>query len=131
MNASARLNRPASDPEAEHVRATSRRIALAQPLRKGGKESKTLEARIKSLKILALTLLREIEYLEGQDATAAGPRTLDLRAEIQRFEEEMIRSALMKTGGRQRPAARLLGMKATTLNSKVRRYQIETKEMTL
>ena len=79
------------------------------------------------MKVLALTLLRELENLEAQDGNGA-PGALNLQSEVHRFEAEMIRSALISTGGRQRRAARLLGMKTTTLNSKIRRYQIETKE---
>lgn len=89
-----------------------------------------METRINSLKVLALTLLREVECLEEQDANGANgvngsPGALDLQTAVHRFEAEMIRSALMRTGGRQRPAARLLGMKATTLNTKIKRYQID------
>ena len=94
---------------------------------KDWKEIHNVEARINSLKVLALTLLREVEYLEEQGATGAHG-ALNLQSEVHRFEAEMIRSALIRTGGRQRRAARLLGMKTTTLNSKIRRYQIETKE---
>jgi DNA-binding NtrC family response regulator len=83
-----------------------------------------VEARINALKILALTLLREVERLEEQDG-AGNHGPLNLQTEVHRFEAEMIRSALIKTGGRQRRAARLLGMKTTTLNSKIKRYQIE------
>ena len=46
----------------------------------------------------------------------------DLQSEVQHFEAELIRSALIMTGGRQRRAAKLLGMKVTTLHSKIRRY---------
>jgi DNA-binding NtrC family response regulator len=95
---------------------------------KNWKEVQKLEARINSLKVLALTLLREVESLEEQGANSA-PGPLNLQTEVHRFEAEMIRSALIRTGGRQRRAARLLGMKTTTLNSKIRRYQIEIKEM--
>lgn len=79
------------------------------------------------MKVLALTLLREVEYLEEQGANNASC-ALDLQSEVHRFEAEMIRSALIRTGGRQRRAARLLGMKTTTLNSKIRRYQIDVNE---
>src|SRR5262252_9212657 len=62
--------------------------------------------RIKLLKVLTLTLLRE---LEGVGAEAArGPDKFDLQSEVQHFEAELIRSALIMTGGRQRRAARLL-----------------------
>lgn len=95
---------------------------LARSSTKDGKEIHNVEARINSLKILALTLLREVERLEEQGAASSH---LNLQAEVHSFEAEMIRSALIRTGGRQRRAARLLGMKTTTLNSKIKRYHIE------
>ena len=99
-------------------------IMVARSSTKDGKEIQNVEARINSLKVLALTLLREVEYLEEQDANST-PVALDLQTEVHRFEAEMIRSALIRTGGRQRRAARLLGMKTTTLNTKIKRYHIE------
>ncbi|MFN2454861.1 MAG: sigma-54-dependent transcriptional regulator [Pyrinomonadaceae bacterium] len=44
--------------------------------------------------------------------------------EVRRFEIDMIRRALQQTGGHQSRAARLLGMNATTLNSKIKTYNI-------
>ena len=78
--------------------------------------------RISYLKILALSLLREIASAENEDTQND---TIDLQAEVRRFESELIRSALIQTGGRQRQAARLLGTKVTTLNTKIKRYKIE------
>jgi DNA-binding NtrC family response regulator len=76
------------------------------------------------LKVLVLTLLSEIEALENQiDIAEISP--LNLQQEVHRFEAELIRAALLKTGGRQRRAARLLGTKATTLNTKIKRYGID------
>ena len=75
--------------------------------------------RIKLLKVLTLTLLRE---LEGVGLENSRSDEFDLQSEVQHFEAELIRSALIMTGGRQRRAARLLGMKVTTLHSKIRRY---------
>src|ERR1044072_395560 len=97
---------------------------LARSSTKDGKEIQNVEARINSLKVPALTLLRELEYLEEQSATNT-PGPLNLQSEVHRFEAEMIRSALIRTGGRQRRAARLLGTTTTTLNSKIKRYHIE------
>jgi DNA-binding NtrC family response regulator len=39
---------------------------------------------------------------------------------VRRFEIDLIRRALEQTGGHQSRAARLLGMNATTLNSKIK-----------
>ena len=45
-------------------------------------------------------------------------------AEVRRFEIDLIRRALDQTGGHQSRAARLLGMNPTTLNSKIKTYNI-------
>ena len=81
------------------------------------------EIRIASLKVLVLTLLRQVESLELQIGAENTPQ-LNLQKEVQRFEAAIIRSALAKTGGRQRRAARLLGLKVTTLNTKIKRHKI-------
>lgn len=86
--------------------------------------SEFLDRRINSLKILALSLLREIASVE-KVGEGRGNDSIDLQAEVRRFEEELIRSALIQTGGRQRRAARLLGTKITTLNTKIKRYKIK------
>ena len=44
--------------------------------------------------------------------------------EVRRFEIDLIRRALEQTSGHQSRAARLLGMNATTLNSKIKTYNI-------
>ena len=44
--------------------------------------------------------------------------------EVKRFEIDLIRRALDQTGGHQSRAARLLGLNATTLNSKIKSYNI-------
>lgn len=84
------------------------------------------DARIAALKVLVLTLLTEIESLETRINTSDSP--LNLQEEVHRFEAALIRVALTKTGGRQRRAARLLGTKVTTLNTKIKRYGIITGE---
>ena len=80
------------------------------------------DCQLDSLKVLALTLLREIDALNGSPRVGA---CLSLHAIVQRFEVEVIRSALIKTGGGQRPAARLLGMNVATLHNKIRRYKLD------
>ena len=87
-------------------------------------QSPLFDTRISYLKILALSLLREIDSAENT-SEVHGSDTIDLHAEVRRFETELIRSALIHTGGRQRPAARLLRTKVTTLNTKIKRYKIE------
>lgn len=76
-----------------------------------------------NLREAALTVLREVDSL-----TSNGPereRKLGLQEEVQRYEIELIRAALQRTRGNQRQAAKLLDVKVTTLNCKIKRYGIE------
>ena len=91
-------------------------------------QSQPFNTRISYLKILAMSLLREIASAENHDDEDND--TIDLQAEVQRFERELIRSALIQTGGRQRQAARLLKTKVTTLNTKIKKYRIQFDEAT-
>jgi DNA-binding NtrC family response regulator len=84
----------------------------------------TLTKRITALQELSLAISREIEALiENQQAQGARQR-FSLSDEVRRFEIDLILRTLRRTGGNQRRAARLLGVKITTLNSKIKRYRI-------
>ena len=63
---------------------------------------------------------------DGASNTAVGDigRGINFYEEVRRFEIDLIRRALEQTGGHQSRAARLLGMNATTLNSKIKTYNI-------
>jgi transcriptional regulator with PAS, ATPase and Fis domain len=78
---------------------------------------------LQSLREAAHMLLREVESL-----TSSRPPDLDhklgLQQEVQRYEIELIREALLRTRGNQRRAAKLLGVKVTTLNCKINRFGI-------
>ncbi len=52
-------------------------------------------------------------------------RGISFYDEVNRFQIELIRRALEMTGGHQSRAAKLLGMNTTTLNSKIRYYNIK------
>jgi len=82
-----------------------------------------LDNRLTTLREVALTLLREVESLRVTEPYDFAGR-VRLCDEVQRFETELIRSALSRTMGNQTRAARLLGIKLTTLNSKIKRYGI-------
>lgn len=75
------------------------------------------------LKELALRIVAEVESLSGSRApdVASG---ISIYEETQRYEMALIRCALRLTNGHQRRAAKLLGIKVTTLNSKIKRYDI-------
>ena len=59
--------------------------------------------------------LRPLDILSG----------IDFYEEVQRFETHLIKMALTETGGNQARAARLLGIKPTTLNSKIKLFNIQ------
>ena len=78
-----------------------------------------------NLREAAVTLMREVESLASSQEPQTNGR-LRLQEEVQRFESELIRQALQRTHGNQRRAAKLLGVKVTTLNCKIRRLGIQT-----
>ncbi|HZH91969.1 MAG TPA: helix-turn-helix domain-containing protein [Pyrinomonadaceae bacterium] len=82
-----------------------------------------LPGRIELLQKAALSLLKEVQTISTLEA-ADIVRGIKFYDEVERFECELISRALELTGGHQVRAARLLGLKVTTLNSKVKRYRI-------
>ena len=82
-----------------------------------------MDDRINTLRETVLQLLQEVESL-----TVAAPAGLKsgarLDEEVRQFEMNLIRTALGRTAGSQTRAAKLLGLKLTTLNAKIKRYQI-------
>ena len=83
-------------------------------------------SRIEALRSLILIFLREVDLLKK----VVGPRgrkkgdAINLTREVDAFEASLIRDALMKSGGNQRDASRLLSIKPTTLNAKMKRLGI-------
>ncbi len=61
---------------------------------------------------------------EGMSDDIDISRGVNFYDEVRRFETDLIRRALDQTGGHQSRAARLLGLNATTLNSKIKSYNI-------
>lgn len=90
--------------------------------------------RVQRVVDLAAALLNEAETLARDkaftdEATRLRPLDIlggiDFYAEVQRFETHLIKMALAETAGNQAKAARLLGIKATTLNSKIKLFNIQ------
>ena len=97
---------------------------LVRPSKIPSEGPSVLVAQISAVKVLAATLVKYVESLE--EKIERNERCyLNLHDELRYFEVEMIRNALKKTGGRKRRAARLLGMKATTLFTKIKRYKLD------
>lgn len=65
--------------------------------------------------VKSLGTLRKVEILDG----------INFDEEVKSFEILLIERALEQTGGSQLRAARLLNLKHTTLNAKIKRYDIQ------
>lgn len=86
-------------------------------------EEAASKSKTKQLKNLALSLLMEVQSL-SEVPTLDIQKGIDFYEEVSRFEIDLIQRALTHTGGNQVRAARLLNMKVTTLNSKIKHYNI-------
>lgn len=68
-----------------------------------------------------------LKQTEGASADIDIARGINFYNEVRHFETDLIRRALDQTNGHQSRAARLLGLNATTLNSKIKSYNIHIK----
>ena len=115
----------------EFVTASRRNEALFE--REANVQSPSvMNNRLEALTVLSQSLMREVEALrdntksETEIIGEVKDGKIDLEKEVQKFEVELIRCALVRTGGRQRRAAKLLNVKISTLNAKIKRYGITT-----
>jgi transcriptional regulator with PAS, ATPase and Fis domain len=90
----------------------------------GPKEKHPLGEKIEDLTSIASALLEEIKSLQPSH-TVDVRGGIDFYDEVKKFEVNLIKRALDRTGGHQTKAAELLNIKITTLNSKIKRYNIE------
>ncbi len=89
-------------------------------LSEAGDQSQTaLKLKVELIKELGSSFLEELQSL-GAARPLDLERGISLYDEVRRFEVNLITCALKHTKGRQRAAAHLLGIKATTLNSKIK-----------
>ena len=86
-------------------------------------EPATSQNNIATLRELVLRLLCEVQTI-NEVSPLTIDQGLDFYAEVSRFEIDLIKRALLQTGGHQVRAAKLLNLKVTTLNSKIKHYQI-------
>jgi DNA-binding protein Fis len=78
---------------------------------------------IATLRELVLRLLCEVQGINETNTLIIGSG-FDFYDEVSRFEIDLIKRALLQTGGHQVHAAKLLNLKVTTLNSKIKHYNI-------
>jgi transcriptional regulator with GAF, ATPase, and Fis domain len=86
-------------------------------------ESSASRNNVTALRELVLRLLCEVQSI-NEVGSVAIENGFDFYDEVSRFEIDLIRRALLQTGGHQVQAAKLLNLKVTTLNSKIKHYQI-------
>src|SRR6266568_3252000 len=89
--------------------------------------------RLTKIRDLASSLLNEAETLDHENALAEALATVEnlnvnsgvnFFDEVKRFEVRLISRALEVSGGNQARAARLLGLGTTTLNYKIKAYEL-------
>lgn len=89
--------------------------------------------RLNKIRDLAASLLDEAESLDHENSLAEASATVEALNvnsgvnffdEVRRFEVRLISRALELSGGNQARAARLLGLGTTTLNYKIKVYEI-------
>ena len=103
---------------------------LKYPSVPGSRTESEFERRVEQLSILAKALATEIETLQAElSRQRHQPRQIDFErdgidfyGEVERYEIELIRSALKLCNGNQSQAAKLLQLKCTTLNAKMKHY---------
>ena len=90
--------------------------------------------RVQRLMELTYSLMREVDTLVREKAFAEESDKLeslnlacsiDFYSEVEKFETDLIKLALKQTGGNQARASKLLHIKPTTLNSKIKLYGID------
>ncbi|MBA3601146.1 MAG: hypothetical protein H0W45_07920 [Acidobacteria bacterium] len=85
--------------------------------------------RLEILRLLAKSIALEIDRIVGSEkenssAENDGELQINFVEQIKKFEMDLIRFALFKSGGKQTNAARFLNMKLSTLNTRIKKYRI-------
>ena len=103
------------------LRPTDSAFAAQTQPQPGGRTD--IQLHIQAIGELINALLAQLDLLQHEPATG-DDHHLNLRDEVRRFEINLIQRALTRTHGSQVEAARVLGLKATTLNAKMKRYRL-------
>jgi len=123
--------------EATHPQPVGNSNQLPEPVRLKLAEPPVRD-RVQRLVKLADALLAEAEALARDKAftdEATKLKQVDIQSgidfydEVQRFETHLIMMALAETGGNQARASKLLGIKPTTLNSKIKLFGINQEDI--
>ena len=85
-----------------------------------------MDSGVSLIRALATTLLTEIDSLTSDETFNHEGDSFDLNNRVREFEIKLIRAALLRSGGNQRRAASILGLKNTTLHNKIKSYGIRS-----
>lgn len=89
-----------------------------------------LDHRLTILGELARSIETEIDDIVGAEngiqIDNKDEPVINLEEQVRKFEIDLIRFALFRSGGHQTRAAKRLGVNISTLNEKIRRYGIST-----
>ncbi len=95
-------------------------------------QEQSLEADVRVIQLVKSEILKSIAFALRLEAAGLrevlnlnAPQKIDFYKEVEHFEINLIKQALIRMQGNQRAAAKLLGLNATTLNSKIKHYRIE------
>lgn len=101
----------------------SAELELSDASQNGNEEFAAPPNSLTTLKELTVRLLREVQCI-SEVRPVSFENGLDFYDEVSRFEIDLIKRALLLTAGHQARAARILNLRATTLNSKIKHYGI-------
>ena len=71
---------------------------------------------------LAKALASEVERLKAEIPDHGRNQSINFYDEVERYEIDLLKKALNECGGNQSKAAKLLHLKLTTLNAKLKHY---------
>jgi DNA-binding NtrC family response regulator len=120
-----------SNPHTTQTQGTVSSSGVTPPFRIAERQN---SGRVQRLVDLAFTMLKEAEFLARDKSFSEETSRIqslnlaegiDFYGEVERFEVGLIKRALEQTAGNQARAAKLLRIKPTTLNSKIKLYNIE------
>jgi DNA-binding NtrC family response regulator len=89
---------------------------------KSSVKTRSIAQKLEAINQIANIVLSEVKTFHSEDSS--GTENINYYEEIQRFEIELILYALYRAKGNQRRAARILNIKPTTLNAKVKKFNL-------
>ncbi len=106
-------------PEIQHLQALLNAVI-------DKKKINSVAQKLQALNRITQVVLNEFESIRSNKTLHLDEDKLNFYDEVKRFEIELILFALIQNKGNQRDAANMLGLKFTTINSKIKRYGILT-----